>query len=127
MDYEGNVFGTDLIGRDEISFSYSQNYCIGMVDIVNSTGLITSMNNSIKIRKFISTFINSMALIVRNFDGVVIKNVGDSLIFYFPDTSDSDSKDAFKNVFECFAALLDARPIINTKLYQEGLPGINYR
>ncbi|MDE1763768.1 MAG: response regulator [Thaumarchaeota archaeon] len=122
------LFETSLLGGDdEISFSSSQNYCVGVVDIVNSTGLIAGMENSIKIRKFLSIFINSMALIVRNFDGTVIKNVGDSLLFYFPDTSNSDSKGIFKKVFECFAAMLDARPIVNTHLYQEGLPAVNYR
>lgn len=112
---------------DEISFSSSENYCVGIVDIVNSTEVIASLQGSVKTRKFLSTFINSIAIIVRNFNGAVVKNVGDSLVFYFPETSNSDCKDAFKNVLECFRAMLDVRPIINTKLYQEGLPPVNYR
>lgn len=112
---------------DEITFSSSENYCVGLVDIVNSTEIIASLRVSVKARKFLSIFINSMAIIVKNFGGAIVKNVGDSLVFYFPETSNSDSKDAFKNVLECFRALLDARPIINTKLYQEGLPSVNYR
>jgi len=113
--------------HDEISFSSSENYCVGLVDIVNSTEVIASLRGSAKTRKFLSTFINSMAIIVRNFGGTVVKNVGDSLVFYFPETSNSDCKDAFKNVLECFRAMVDARPIINTKLYQGGLPPVNYR
>ena len=35
---------------------------------------------------YYSVFINTMAAIVRNFDGTIIKNTGDSLIYYFPKT-----------------------------------------
>lgn len=125
---EKSIHDVALVGsRDEISFSSSQDYCIGMVDVVNSTGLIAGMGNSVMVRKFLSTFINAMAFIVRNFDGIVIKNVGDSLFFYFPETSDMGSRLAFKKVFECFAAMIDARPVINTRLYQAGLPAVSYR
>lgn len=113
--------------RDEISFSCSEICCVTVVDIVDSTGLFASVGDAGKVRKLLSAFINSVALIVRNFDGVIVKNIGDSLLFYFPATCDSDNRDAFRKVLECYSAILDARPSINTKLYQQGLPAIHYR
>ena len=127
-EYE-NPFDLTALGGtdDEISFSSSENYCISVVDIVNSTGLFASVGSPTKVRSILSTFINSIALIVRNFDGIIIKNIGDSLLFYFPETSDSDNKAVFKKVFACYSAILDARPSINTRLYQQGLPPLHYR
>jgi hypothetical protein len=36
------------------------------------------------------------------------KNVGDSLIYYFPKTSDSTNKSAFKDVIECGITIMAA-------------------
>ena len=42
-----------------------------------------------------------MAAIVRNSGANIIKNTGDSLIYYFPRTSDPTHISAFKGVIEC--------------------------
>ena len=71
-----------------------------------------------------------MAAIARNFGANVVKNSGDSLIYYFPETIDSsDNMRAFKNVFECGLTMLSVNPIINTRLQKEddGLPNLSYR
>lgn len=115
------------IPYEEVCFSSSGNYCVCYVDIVNSTKEVSSIYDTIKVRKYYSIFLNSMAAIVRNFSAKIVKNVGDSLIFYFPESLDSINKDEWKDILDCLQALMDARPIINTKLYQEGLPAINYR
>ena len=112
---------------DEIAFSSFQNYCVCVVDIVNSTKIILSMNNPQKVRKYILTFINSIATIARNFDATVVKTVGDAVIFYFPKTSDSNNKYSFKKAFDCFAAMQDASALINATLQKEGLPPVSYR
>ena len=39
--------------------------------------------------------------IARDLDATVIKNTGDSLIYYFPKTADFSNESAFKSVFEC--------------------------
>jgi two-component system response regulator ChvI len=125
-----NVNDSDFpsnIPYEEISFSASGNYCVCYIDIVNSTEEVRRINDTTKVRKYYSIFLNSMAVIVRNFDAKIVKNVGDSLIFYFPESRDSTNKDTWKDILDCLLALVDARPIINTKLYQEGLPAINYR
>jgi CheY-like chemotaxis protein len=96
---------------------------------VNSTKVIASIAaNSEKIRKFYLIFINTMATIAKNFNAKVIKNAGDSLIFYFPETSNSNSISAFKDVIECGLTMIAARSVINSKLHKEGLLlSIDYR
>ena len=96
---------------------------------MNSTKVIASIAaNSEKIRKIYSIFINTMSTIAKNFNAKVIKNAGDSLIFYFPKTSNSNSISAFKDVIECGLTMIAARSVINSKLHKEGLLlSIDYR
>ena len=70
-----------------------------------------------------------MAAIARDFDATVIKNTGDSLIYYFPKTADSSNNmPAFKSVFECGLTMISVNPIVNAKLQkEEGLPNLSYR
>jgi two-component system, OmpR family, response regulator ChvI len=68
-----------------------------------------------------------MAAIIRDFNATIIKNTGDSLLYYFPKTSNSNDKSAFKEVFECGLTMIRANTIINTKTQEEGLSRLNYR
>ena len=68
-----------------------------------------------------------MAAIARNFNSNIIKNTGDSLIFYFPETLDSVNISAFKAVLECGLTMIAVNPIMNAKLNEEGLPSLDYR
>jgi class 3 adenylate cyclase len=115
---------------EEISFTgSSQNCCISFIDIVDSTRITTTeINDAEKIRKYYSIFINTMAAIIRDFNATIIKNTGDSLLYYFPKTSNSaDDISAFKEVFECGLTMIEASPIINTKVEEQGLSSLNYR
>jgi class 3 adenylate cyclase len=115
---------------EEISFTgSSQNCCISFIDIVDSTKITTTeINDAEKIRKYYSIFINTMAAIIRDFNATIIKNTGDSLLYYFPKTSNSANDiSAFKEVFECGLTMIEANPIINTKVQEEGLSSLNYR
>jgi hypothetical protein len=49
----------------------------------------SKMTNSYDVRNYYSIFINIAATIARNFGAKIIKNVGDSLIFYSTSTVDS--------------------------------------
>src|ERR671911_2296633 len=70
-----------------------------------------------------------MAAIIRDFNATIIKNTGDSLLYYFPETSNnsSDNISVFKEVFECGLTMMEASTIINTKVQEEGLSSLNYR
>jgi class 3 adenylate cyclase len=126
---ETELYELDVVAvpEDEISFLSSQNYCVCVVDIVNSTRVILGLGSAQKVRKYILTFINSMAMLARNFDAKIVKTVGDAVIFYFPQTSDSANTSSFEKAFDCFAAMSDASPLINSTLEKEGLPPVSYR
>jgi CheY-like chemotaxis protein/class 3 adenylate cyclase len=113
---------------EEISFlDQSINCCICFVDLVNSTKVTAEIPDRQKIGRYYSIFINTMAILARNYNAKIVKNAGDALIFYFPETSDSGNEVAFKDVLECITTMISARDMINAKLYLEDLPPINYR
>ena len=41
-----------------------------------------------KISQYYEIFINSISKIVNRFGGVVVKNLGDSLLYYFPESAE---------------------------------------
>jgi two-component system response regulator ChvI len=106
------------------------NCCIGFVNMVNSSSIIAEMvSDHQKIRQYYSIFINTMAALVKNYGAKIVKNTGDALIFYFPDSSDPSNEAAFQDILECFTTMILARDIINSKLHSEGrnLPSVSYR
>jgi two-component system, OmpR family, response regulator ChvI len=112
----------------EISFhDRSMNCCIGFVDMVNSTEITAEISDRPKVRQYYSIFINTMALLAKNYGAKIVKNAGDALIFYFPDSSDPANEAAFKDILECFTTMMLARGIINAKLHSENLPSVSYR
>lgn len=114
--------------EEEIKFSkQSESYCVCIIDIVNSTQVTAKMTNSEDVRNYYSTFINTVATIARNYGARVIKNVGDSLIYYFPPTVDSSNERAFNNVLECCVNTNAVSSVISDKLIEEGLPPMKYR
>jgi two-component system, OmpR family, response regulator ChvI len=117
---------------EEISFiGGSQNCCVCFIDIVDSTRITAiEIEQSEKIKMYYSLFINTVAAIARDFDATIIKNTGDSLIYYFPKTTSPVTNSSiidFKNVFECGLTIIAVNPIINEKLKEKGLPDLSYR
>ena len=113
--------------EDTISFSGSGgSYCVGIVDMMNSTKIAATLPDS-KIGKYYSIFLNTMNSIVRRYGGVVVKNVGDSLLYYFPETSDPTSKNGFIQCLECGLFMIAAHDAINRILRDEGMPSVDYR
>lgn len=104
----------------------SQSYCVGLVDIVDSTKISAKLTQK-KLSKYYEVFLNSMAQIIEKFGGYVIKNIGDSLLFYFPDSSKSSQSYDFKNCLECGLAMIEEHDKINDFLKKENLPSLNYR
>lgn len=130
----GNVFPSfpsssrNTSDKEEISFSSkSESYCVSFVDIVNSTNITAQISHTEKIGKYYSIFINTMATLARDYGAKITKNAGDSLIYFFPKTADSTNKAAFIDVIECGLTMISAGTVLNTKMYEEGLPSIDYR
>jgi len=113
---------------NEISFLTDSIYCcVCIIDIVNSTRITARIRNSQNIRKFYSIFIKSIASIARKYDAYVIKNFGDSIICYFPNTANSDDKDAFEKVLKCAIVMKSLHKFVNTQMDEGLLPHIKYR
>lgn len=128
-----NSFGSSTFSLreneiDQINFiNYTQKYCVGFIDIINSTNIIFNISEPNKLRKFYSLFLNSMNSIINAYHGKVVKNSGDNLFFYFPKTFDENNKKAFRDVFSCSSKLIDADLILNQDLLKVDLPPISYR
>ena len=101
--------------------------CVGFIDLVDSTKNTITMDNLEAIRKYYSTFINSVSEIVKKYNGKVIKNIGDCLLFYFPKTTDVNNIGVFIEAIECGFKILDERYSINQELSKHPLPPFNYR
>lgn len=117
------------IRTEEIYFADQSNgyYCVCIVDVVNSSQITAKIADGNKIKKYYEIFLNAMAALAKNFGAKVIKNVGDALLFYFPDTSDTENMIAFKEVLECCTAIIAAHEFINIRLEAEALPPVSYR
>ena len=100
-----------------------------MVDSTSNTAKMMMVSDRRKnIGRYYSIFINTMAILAKNYGAKIVKNAGDALIFYFPDSSDPTNEAAFKDILECFTVMILARDIINAKLHSEGnLPSVSYR
>lgn len=110
-----------------ITFDESyRNYCVGIVDIVDSTKITANLSKS-KICLFYSVFLNEMASIVTECAGTVVKNIGDSLLYYFPETFDTPDRSAFEDSLECGMKMIETQKMVNSKMREGGLPNVNYR
>lgn len=119
----------DVIKQQEdilLQFSdHSEQYCVCMVDIMNSTKITLNLSES-QTSEFYKIFLNSIASTVRNFGGIVIKNIGDALLFYFP-VIYSEEESVLKKCLDCCLALGELHDDIVKKLENHKLPIFDYR
>jgi class 3 adenylate cyclase len=118
----------DVIKQQEdilLQFSEdSEKYCVCLVDIMNSTKLTSELSDS-QTSEFYRIFLNSVAIIVRNFGGIVVKNIGDALLFYF--SAHTEKEYVLKKCINCCLTLGESHKDIVTKLKNENLPTVDYR
>jgi len=111
---------------DVVSFSGTyQSYCVGVVDVVNSTKITANLQKD-KVCKYYSIFLNCMALIAKDHGAAVVKSIGDSLLYYFPETS-KYKRDSFLSSLNCGMAMISCSDLINSKMSDAGLPPISFR
>ena len=118
----------DVIKQQEdilLQFSEdSEKYCVCLVDIMNSTKLTSELSDS-QTSEFYRIFLNSVAIIVRNFGGIVVKNIGDALLFYF--SAHTEKEYVLKKCINCCLTLGESHKDIVAKLKNENLPTVDYR
>ena len=103
----------------------SENYFVCFLDVIGSTKLTANLTD-LESSKFYSIFLNSMAIWIGDHGGIVVKNIGDALLFYFPKTN-TQEKDAIKDALEGCLKIGELNTHLSKKMQQEGLPAFDYR
>ncbi len=119
-DLELENHASDMISFEEIS----QNYCVGVVDVVNSTQNIARLSKK-QASTFYSVFLNTMGYIIQNNGGKVVKNTGDGILFYFPKHSTVTGNCNIP--LDCGAKILQATDMINQIFKKRNISEIHYR
>ena len=120
---ENNMSTSDYL----VAFSgQTQHYCVGMVDMANSTKMTATLGTA-KISRYYQVFLNSMSKILSRFGGFVIKNIGDCLLYYFPESSNPNKKFGFMSCLECSLSMIENHTNICRVLNQDNLPCVDYR
>jgi class 3 adenylate cyclase len=102
----------------------SQNYCIGVVDVVNSTQNIARLSQE-DACAFYSVFLNTVGYVIQNNGGQVVKNTGDGVLFYFPKSS--TTIDGCDLILDCGMKILQATNMINAIFKKRKMSPIHYR
>jgi class 3 adenylate cyclase len=119
----GDLEQSDSV-NDMITFEKTtQNYCIGVIDVVNSTKNIARLSQE-DACAFYSVFLNTVGYVIQNNGGQVVKNTGDGILFYFPKQS---STDRYELVLECGKKILEATEMINAIFKKRKIAPIHYR
>lgn len=106
-------------------YGHTTSYCIGLVDMVDSTKISAKLS-VVELGKYYQLFLNTMAKTLSRYGGQVIKNIGDSLLFYFPESSKNRTF-GFMSCIEGALGMIDMHDSICICAKKEGLPCINYR
>ncbi len=109
-----------MISFEEIS----QNYCVGVVDVVNSTQNISRLSKE-QVSAFYSVFLNTVGYVIQNNGAKVVKNTGDGILFYFPKHSTISGNHNL--VLDCGVKILEATDMINKIFKKRNIPEIHYR
>lgn len=104
----------------------SNYFCVGLVDIVNSTKTVARLQQN-KVAQYYEIFLNTMAKTINSNQGKIIKIMGDSLLFYFPDTCHSKDKSSFLNAIECGFSIMNVHGKLIHILKKYTLPQIDFR
>ena len=104
---------------------HTQNDCVGVIDMKDSTKISAKLSDN-DVTKLYEIFLNFMAKIVKKYDGEVVKNIGDALMFRFPNTDLSDDK-IMKNILECCLNMIESHSVLKKQLEEEKMPELNYK
>ncbi len=115
-----------LEGGKLLKFSqHDENDCVGVVDMTNSTKISDKLSDE-SVTKMYEIFLNFMARIVHKYNGEVVKNIGDALMFRFPNVK-SDDTSVMKNVLECCLTMIDSHDELKEELKEENISELDYR
>ena len=115
-----------LKGDMLLKFSqHEENDCVGVIDMTDSTRISSKLSNE-GVSKMYEIFLNFMAKIVQKHNGEVVKNIGDALMFRFPNV-DANNPVAMKNVLECCLSMIDSHDELKRQLNAENISELDYK
>ena len=115
-----------LEGDMLLKFSqHEQNDCVGVIDMSDSTRISAKLSDQ-DVTKLYEIFLNFMAKIIQKYDGQVVKNIGDALMFRFANVDIKDEK-TLKNILECSLSMVESHDKLQQQLKAENLPKLDYK
>jgi len=114
--------------QEDILLKFSQhiqNDCVGVIDIKNSTKISYGLSDE-DITKMYEIFLNFMAKIIRKYNGEVVKNIGDALMFRFPNI-DPNNAVVMRNILECGLTMIDSHDELKKQLQVENMSELDYK
>jgi len=102
-----------------------QNDCVGVIDMSDSTRITSKLSDQ-DITKLYEIFLNFMAKIIQEYNGQVVKNIGDALMFRFSNVDIKDDS-VLKNIVECCLSMIESHGKLQEKLTAENLPKLDYK
>ena len=119
----------DVIKQQEeilLKFSqHEQNDCVCVIDMKDSTKISARLSDN-DVSKMYEIFLNFMARIVRKNGGEVVKNIGDALMFRFPNM-DENNPAAMKNILECCLEMIESHDLLAAELAAEDIGALDYK
>ncbi len=115
-----------LEGDMLLKFSqHVQNDCVGVIDMTDSTRISSKLSDQ-DVTKLYEIFLNFMARIVLKHNGEVIKNIGDALMFRFPNV-DPNRPAVIKNIIECCLSMIESHGKLKEELNAVNMPELDYK
>lgn len=108
---------------------FHSSFVVGFLDIVHSTEITAPLTGDM-IDDFYTIFLEETSRLLVGNGAEIIKNVGDGILFYFPETSASShvhEGKVFARVVATAKTLLGGREEINMRLKDAHLPQIDFR
>lgn len=97
---------------------------VSFIDVADSSKIIDNISQS-KMGEFYSIFLNSVTNIIIKHKGIVVKNIGSALLYYFGKYDNSDN--CITETLKCNLEIIGKRNEINELLVKNELPEISYR
>ena len=104
---------------------HTQNDCVCVIDMKDSTKISAELSDE-HVAKLYEIFLNFLARIVREYNGEVIKTIGDALLFRFPNVEPSNTTE-MKKILECCLSVIESNDKLKEELKAENLPELNYK
>ena len=125
FETQENLTLQNNLSRYPISITSEKEYCVGRVDMLNSNK-ISAIIGTEKAADYRRLFLNSMYYLLGCFNGHIIKNVENSVLFYFPKSVEKNEKPSCLRCIDCGLSMIQIHEEMSKIAKRKGLPRIDY-